>query len=173
MRIKLFNDANLQEKDISDKIIRVKAIMFNSKNEVLLGEAFGTLQFPGGHLENKEKLNEGLKREIKEETGIVLDGVYEPFFGIKYYLKDYPEKGRNCSLEIYYFYILTDVLYDLENIDLDSNERKGGFKLQYVALGDVKKMLKKNEKKNPVNKVINKEMCLALKELKKNGYKKV
>ena len=34
----------------------------------MLGEAFGTIQFPGGHLEENETLNDGLKREMLEEN---------------------------------------------------------------------------------------------------------
>lgn len=167
MKIKIYNDDKIKECDITDKVIRVKAIMINSKKEILLGEAFGTLQFPGGHLENNETLSDGLVREVKEETGIVLEVEHKPFFAIKYFLRDYPEVGNNRSIEIYYFYILTDEEYHMDLVDLDSQERKGGFKLRYVPLKELKKELKRNEKKNSVNKVVNREMLLAIKELRK------
>ena len=64
MEVRLFNKDKLSEDTIKDKIIRVKAVIVNSKNEVLLGEAFGTIQFPGGHLEENETLNDGLKGNI-------------------------------------------------------------------------------------------------------------
>ena len=56
MEVRIFNKDKVSENTIKDKIIRVKAVIVNSKNEVMLGEAFGTIQFPGGHLEENETL---------------------------------------------------------------------------------------------------------------------
>ncbi len=167
MKLKIFNDNKLKDKDIHDKVIRVKAIILNSDKEILLGKAFGTVQFPGGHLKVNEGLSEGLKRELEEETGLIIKEVGEPFFGLKYYIKDYPVVGNNRSVEIYYYFIKTDERFNLENIKLDDQERNGNFKLYYIPLKDMRKHLKEKEKDNPINKVINKEMLLALKYLGK------
>ncbi len=171
MKLKIFNTDKLKDENINDKVIRVKAIILNSKEEILLGEAFGIVQFPGGHLKENEKLEEGLIRELEEETGLIFKEVGEPFFLIKYYLKDYLVKGNNRSIQIYYYFIKTDLKYNLDNIKLDSQEKKGDFKLNYVPLKDIKKYLKEKENNNPANKVINKEMLLALKELRKKEVK--
>ena len=90
MKIKIVNYDHIKKKDINDRIIRVKALIINSKKEILLAKAYTTIQFPGGHLEENESLNEALKREVLEETGIILNREYEPFFALKYFLKDYP-----------------------------------------------------------------------------------
>lgn len=169
MKEKVYNYDNLRDNAINDRVIRVKGVIANSKNEILLAEFLGTMQFPGGHLEGKETLNEALKREIKEETGLVINSDYEPFYAIKYYLKDFPVIGNNRSIEIYYFYIFTDELYRPENFYLDDRERNGDFKLFYVPLKDIKKTLKKSVKNNKINRLINREMMLAIKALKKRG----
>ena len=105
MKTRIINYDHIKEAEITDRVIRVKALMINSKKEILLAEAFSTIQFPGGHLEEGENLKDALKREVLEETGIVLNKDYDPFFAIKYFLKDYPVQGNNRSIEIYYFYI--------------------------------------------------------------------
>ncbi len=166
MKIKYFNYDKLAEEEMHDKVIRVKGLIINSRNEILLGEAFNTIQYPGGHLEGEESLEKALKREIKEETGITLKGKYEPFFAIKYFMKDYPKKGHNRALEIYYFKINTDIVYDLKKTKLDNQEQKGNFKLIYIPLEYLPKYLKLNEKRNPINKIVNREMLLAYKNLK-------
>lgn len=171
MKIKIINYDHIKESEINDRIIRVKAVMMNSKKEILLAEAYTTIQFPGGHLEEGETLNEGLKREILEETGIILNSVYEPFFVLKYFLKDYPVKGNNRSLEIYYYYIFTDEPYNLDNVYLDDQERNGNFKLSYIPLKKLKKYLLDNPGTLEINKVVANEMLLAVKYLKKSGVK--
>jgi len=55
----------------------VAAIIFNSKNEVLLcksGKWQNKYVVPGGHVEGGETLEEALIREVKEETNL---GVYD------------------------------------------------------------------------------------------------
>jgi ADP-ribose pyrophosphatase YjhB (NUDIX family) len=46
------------------------AILLNSNNQFLLLEKDGAWMLPGGRLEPEENWEQGLKREIKEETGI-------------------------------------------------------------------------------------------------------
>ena len=180
MKTKIINYDYIKENDINDKVIRVKAIMLNSKKEILLATAYTTIQFPGGHLEEGETLNQGLKREILEETGIILNKEYEPFFCLKYFLKDYPVKGNNRSIEIYYYYIFTDEPYNLDNVYLDDQERGGNFTLNYIPLKKLKKYLKNNPGTLEINKIVANEMLLAMKYLKKSvkrrgyyGYKKI
>lgn len=171
MKTKIINYDHIKEEDINDKVIRVKALLINSQKEILLATAYTTIQFPGGHLEAGESLNDGLKREVLEETGIVLNGEYTPFFCLKYFLKDYPVKGNNHSIEIYYYYIFTDEPYNLENVRLDDQERDGDFTLNYVKLKDLKKYLKKHPGNLEINKIVTNEMLQAVKVLKKSGVK--
>ena len=172
MKTRVINYDKLKEEDITDKVVRVKALMLNSKKEILLASAYTTIQFPGGHLENHETLNDALKREIMEETGIVLNKEYEPFFCLKYMVKDYPKKGNNRLLEIYYFYIFSYERYNLANTHFDEQESIGGFELEYVPFKGLKKYLKQNIGNLEINKVVTHEMLLALKEFKKSGVYK-
>jgi len=49
----------------------VKSFVYNNKSEILILESkWGYWDLPGGHLEFEESPEEGLLREIKEETGI-------------------------------------------------------------------------------------------------------
>lgn len=166
MEVRIFNEDKIEEDSIKDKIIRVKAIIVNSKNEVLLGEAFKTIQFPGGHLEDNETLNEGLKRELEEETGISINGIYEPFLCIKHFIKD-KVGNNNRALEIYYFKVFTDEPFHIDKVHLDDQETAGDFYLFYISLNDVPKLLKKTINDNPRNELITKEMLIALREWKR------
>ncbi len=68
----IHNHDNLTENDITEIIIRVKALIINSNN-IYIGNENGIYQFPGGHLESGETFVECLKREVLKETGIEID----------------------------------------------------------------------------------------------------
>lgn len=70
MRRILLNDDNLQEEDLDFEVIRVKGLIINSTGDILIAHNNGTYQFPGGHKEDDENLDDCLEREIREETGI-------------------------------------------------------------------------------------------------------
>ncbi len=164
---KLYNKNNLTIKDITETIIRVKVLLVNSKNEVLLGFCHNTYQFPGGHLENKESIIECAIREVKEETGIVLSiEKIEPFFILRHYSKNYHNTGENRCSEIYYFKIKTDKRYNLTKVDYTENEKNGEFELRYIPLEKVEEVLKDSVFLNKKNEVIVPEMLAVFNEYK-------
>ena len=64
---------SVKEEDVTEIVKRVKALIINSNNEILLAYSNNCYQFPGGHVEDGETLIDAVNREIKEETGIVLN----------------------------------------------------------------------------------------------------
>ena len=165
----IINDYNLKEEDMTELVQRVKILIINSKNEVLLAYSHNNYQFPGGHVENGEQLIDTINREIREETGIELNltnNSIKPFaINIGYY-KDWPQQGENRKIEIYYYEIKTDELPNLKNTNYTDNEKDGQFKLQYINLNDVENILKNNVKKFGDKHGITKEMLELLKYYK-------
>ena len=58
MKTIVHNHDNLTYKDINDFTVRARALLINDDNEILMGYLDGTYQFPGGHVEDEEKLSE-------------------------------------------------------------------------------------------------------------------
>lgn len=141
----IINDYNLKESDITEVVKRVKILLINSNNEILLGYSYNEYQFPGGHVEKNESLNDAVNREIKEETGIVLNLTdTNPFACQMGYYKDWPEIGKNRKIENYYYEIKTDEKPNLDNIEYTENEKNGNFELRYLPIYSVEEELKKN-----------------------------
>lgn len=164
----LYNYDNLTLEEIDEVVVRTKGLIINSKGEITLGYSHKTYQFPGGHLEEGETLNECLLREIKEETGIeIKNAEIKPFEKIAYYNKNYHNSGKNRKNEIYYFIIKTDDKFDMENSQLDEWEQEGNFTVKTISLHNVEQVLIDSIPDNPINKVIVEEMLDIFKEYNK------
>lgn len=164
----IYNIKNLNDDEIDRTIIRVKVLFINSNNEVLLGLSHGTYQFPGGHLEGSETLEECLYREVLEETGIRLNtNGLSPYFVMKYYNKNHEHTGENRLYLIYFYVINTDEIYHLENTNYTEEEKDGNFKLLYVSLDEVEDLLVKSIPNNKINEIMVNEMLMAINEYKK------
>lgn len=167
MKTIIDNKDNLIINDITDQTIRVKALIVNDKDEILLGYSFGEYQFPGGHLEENESLNECLKRELIEETGMIINtDNLEPFMLIEHLTKDWPEEGNNRLSKIYYF-IVNPIDINISKTNYTIEETIGNFELRFIPLEFVEEILIKNGEIAPKNKVMTTEMLAAIKEYKK------
>lgn len=164
MKRVFINEDRLDFSDLDYEIIRVKGIIFNAKNEVLIAHNNGTYQFPGGHLEKNEDMEESLVREIKEETGIQVSLATGPFMQICSYAKDYFGTGKNVLSKIYYYRIYSDDLPNIAQTNYDSLERQSEFRLMYVPIYDLEEFLQKSLKEHTIDPMIGKEMLLVLEE---------
>ncbi|MDD4282714.1 MAG: NUDIX hydrolase [Bacilli bacterium] len=145
MKELITNKHNLKEENMTEVVKRVKILLVNSKNEVLLAYSHNNYQFPGGHVEEGESLIQTVNREITEETGMVLNlESLEPFACALGYYKDWPEEGKNRKIEIYYYEVKTDEQPNLDNTEYTENEKDGEFELRYVLLSEVEKVLTEN-----------------------------
>lgn len=159
MKQLITNKYNLTDSDMTEVVKRVKVLLVNSNNDVLLGYSHNNYQFPGGHVEENETLVQAVNREILEETGIELNITnIEPFACAIGYYKDWPAEGKNRKIEIYYYEVKTDEKPNLENTEYTENEKDGNFELRYIPLLDVENVLKTNAEEYGDKKGIAREM---------------
>ncbi len=166
MREIIHNKDNIKDEDVTEVVTRVKALIVNSKNEILLGYSYHEYQFPGGHVEDKERLISAVNRELLEETGMKMDLNIRPFDKLVNYYKNYPKKGQNRKNEIYYYEIKSNRKINLNRTDYTEEEKDGDFVLEYVPLDEVEKVLVNNAKKYGDINGISDEMIEILKVYK-------
>ena len=154
----IINDNNLTDDDISEKVVRVKGLMLNSQGKILLAHNNNTYQFPGGHLEESENMDDCICREIKEETGIDVEVKEEPFLCIKTYDNNYFGTGRKVLNSIYYYRFFTDELPNFNETHYDELELATDFNLFYVVFADLKNFLNKNMEDGMIDLSIGREM---------------
>lgn len=172
----IYNTDNLDNKNIDEKTTRVRAIVVNSNKEILMCYSNGRnhYEFPGGHLESEENLIEGLKREILEETGIeIAEENVTPFYSIKYYCKNYHGTGKNRLVEIYYFLIYTDLVYDISRTRLDENEKYENYECRYIDIKKLKDILFENKQTTrETNSSLDDTILVYKKFLSRNNYRR-
>ena len=134
----IYNEDNLKDSDINNVVERAKAIIVNSKDEILLGYGNNNYQIIGGHKEKGETYKDCLIREIKEETGIIIDDFDEKLvLTIKYYCKNYPSKNLNTLFNANYYVIKADQKPNMDLINLTKNEKEGMFEFKYINKNNV------------------------------------
>ena len=165
MKEVIYNSNNLTKEEMDEEVIRIKAMIFNSKKELLIGKTIELYHLPGGHLEEGETFLDCLKREVKEEAGIVLDiEEAEPFFTIKHYTKNYNDSGKNRISSIYYFAIFSDLEPNYEETKLEESEKRAQLRIVKLPNNEIRSTLSEFETDNPRSVGIAKEILQALDE---------
>lgn len=170
MKQVIFNKEGLTDEEIEMKEQRVKVVLRNANDDLLLCKVDGVYHFVGGHPEEDESINDCAKREVKEETGIDMEsGTFTPFLELKQYKSDYFGTGKNGLATITYIDGKTDKRFDYEERKLDEKEAEKEFILEYVKIDDVMSVLERNREvsKKQNKEFITTEMMYVISEYQK------
>ena len=154
----VINDHNLSKEDMDMEVIRVKGLIINSRGKILLAHNNNTYQFPGGHKEDYENMDDCMRREILEETGIDLDIKEEPFLSITTYDNDYFDTGKKVLNTVYYYRFLTDDKPNFNNTHYDELELETDFNLFYIDFSTLDEFIQKEINMGNIDKKIGREM---------------
>ena len=161
------NDYFLKPEDMESEVIRVKALLVNSKGELLLAHNNNTYQLIGGHKEDDETLESTLLREIKEETGIGIAHCDGPFIQITTFDNNYFDTGKKVCSKIYYYRIVTDEMPNILETHYDELESATDFNLFYVKTDEMKDFLHKCMDEGSISIDIGREMLLVDREYRR------
>ena len=164
MKRVIINEENIDINNVDETVIRVKALMINEKEELLVVHNNYTYQFPGGHWREDESLEESLSREIKEETGISINIEPGPFMVIEEYYSNYLETRNTRCNKMYYYIVHSNEGPKVEEMSLSELEKKTDFNLFYIPIKDMEVFLKESINNKSIEQVIGQEMLSVMKE---------
>ena len=95
----------------------------------------GVYELPGGHIDYGEDIEDGLRREIKEEFNMNIE-VYEPFYVFTYLNKI---KGTH-SIEVIY---LAKFIDDIDNIKISPEDHS---EYVWIAENEINKIIDENKR---------------------------
>ncbi len=160
----IINDHNLTDEDVEQKVVRVKGLIMNSRGKILLAHNNNTYQFPGGHTEENESMNDCILREIKEETGITVEITEDPFLCIRTYDNNYFGTGKKVLNSIYYYRFFTDEVPNFDETHYDDLELATDFDLFYLNFSELKEFLQKEDASDRMDGNIAREMIHVVDE---------
>lgn len=179
MKKEFINPHNLTPEQMSGSVTRVKAFVFDG-NDLLLDKIDYGFMLPGGHVEQGEDLLLALKREVEEETGIVLTDAdkIEKFYETETYSFNHRNSGKNKICKIVYYKVETNKKPDISNINLTEDEREHGLQVVRINKNDFVATLEDSiaNEVDPIFTIIAKEMLNAYQVLQQEfdkDYKEV
>ncbi len=169
-----YNPNNLEEKGVEEYVEKVRLLIKNDKDEILVANYGGAYLLPGGKVDDNEFVMEALKREINEEVGLNIDeSLISLVTTFNYYQKDYPKRnGKVLNRKVTTHYYKTNMNIDLSKYErkLTQKEVKGNFKLEWIKEENLKDVIKNNPniKDNSRVSYMNDELLKVLDVYNKN-----
>ena len=170
----IFNDDNLSEIEVADKVVKVRVIIINSNEEVILSQFSGVYLLPGGKVKDNEDLIIALQREVLEEVGINLESrPVKPLLLIKQYIRDYPKKEDSSKFsdrlnETYYYIVKADDEMDTNKIELTENEIKHDFRTIRIKANEIVTLVSNHMIDNYRNEYYSRELIAVMREFEQN-----
>ena len=159
------NENNLQYNEIQDFSVKVRAILIDENNRILIANYGNVILLPGGKVDKDETNLTAIIRELKEELGQDYSSKELEYLAtLNYYQKNYPKrdgKFQNRLVRTYYFFgPYKEIKIDEQK--LTEKEQKSNFRLELVRFEDLENTILNNKTTNPRNEYFQKELFAML-----------
>ena len=150
----IINEHNLNVNDVQEFITKVRAILIDGNNRILVANYGNVILLPGGKVDENETNLTAISRELSEELGQDYNSEELEFFTtLNFYQRNYPKRDgtfQNRLVRTHYFIALYKGI-KIDKQKLTEKEQKSNFKLELVPLEDLENIILNNKNNNPRN----------------------
>lgn len=165
----IINEDGLSIHDINEFNSKVRAILIDENNRILIANYGKVILLPGGSIDNGENVDEAIERELEEELGVKYNrNELDYLTNLKYFQKNYPKRDgsfNNRLIETHYFVGKYKGISSSTQ-SLTEKEKKDGFALELVELSELEDIVLQNQNNNPRNIYFQNELLTILKTYK-------
>ena len=165
----VINEDNLQYNEVDEFSSKVRAILIDENNHILVANYNNVYMLPGGKVDKKETIFEGIIRELNEEIGQdYIEDELESFAKLNYFQKSYPKMDGSVKNRLVqtHFFIGPYKQVNKEKQKLSSSEGKANFKLELLSLDNIENIVSNNISDNPRNIYFQKELLFVIDKYK-------
>ena len=134
-----------QDKDGNTRRVRVKELFFRpsvygviiKRRKILLAKQWDGYDFPGGGMELGESVNETLRREVWEETGLRVERGTVVACESSFYI---PQFSKGYFHSILMYFLCRNVRGRISIKNFDGHEKQFASRAEWVSLTDTKRI---------------------------------
>jgi len=161
----IINDDNLNINEVQEFSSKVRAILIDENNRILIANYGNVILLPGGKVNVGETNVAAINRELGEELGQDYNEQELNFFAtLNYYQKNYPKRDgmfQNRLVQTHYFIgEYKGIKKDMQQ--LTETEQKDNFRLELIPLDELENMILHNVNTNPRNIYFQRELLIVL-----------
>ncbi len=157
------NDDNLELKDVQEFNTKVRALLTDENNNILIANYGNVILLPGGSIDGDEGIEVALTRELKEEVGVEYSKEELTYLStIEYYQKDYPKRNGQLQNRLIKTHYYIGTYKGINKQSLTEKEQKDNFRLELVPLDELENIVLNNNNSNPRNRYFIKELLTII-----------
>lgn len=164
------NESNLKFNEIQDFSYKVRALLTDENENILIANYGGVYLLPGGSVDKDESISNALIRELSEELGEAYNYNELNYLAcLNYYQNNYPTRNgenKNRLVQTHY-YVGKIKSFCEQKQELTEKEKRGNFRLELIPLKDIETIILGNVTSNPRNIYFQKELMIVLEQYKK------
>lgn len=161
----IINDDNLRTQEMQKETSKVRALLIDDKQQILVANYGGVYLLPGGSIDTNESVLDAIIRELQEELGENYNSDELSFLTtIQYYQRNYPTRDNdhlNRLVNTHYFVGPFKGISKSNQI-FTKKEQDDNFKLELIPLVEIKSIVLSNTSTNPRNIYFQKELLTIL-----------
>lgn len=161
----IINEDNLNVNDVQEFSTKVRAILIDENNQILIANYGNVILLPGGKVDEGETNLTAITRELSEELGQNYSSEELEFFAtLNFYQKNYPKRDEAFQNRLVRTHYFMGPYKEVKNVKqkLTEKEQKSNFRLELVSLENLENIILNNKNNNPRNLYFQRELLIIL-----------